>query len=71
MPLWFSMASTSVVLPWSTCAMMAMLRTVEFCFGFPGNRQQIARSDEAGVVERGAGGCAMGIVHGDDLIRMK
>jgi hypothetical protein len=26
MPLWFSMASTSVVLPWSTCAMMAMLR---------------------------------------------
>src|SRR5271166_554929 len=25
-PLWFSMASTSVVLPWSTCAMMAMLR---------------------------------------------
>src|SRR5215472_6498642 len=26
MPLCFSMASTSVVLPWSTCAMMAMLR---------------------------------------------
>ena len=26
MPLWLSMASTSVVLPWSTCAMMAMLR---------------------------------------------
>ena len=26
MPLWRSMASTSVVLPWSTCAMMAMLR---------------------------------------------
>src|SRR5271157_2971218 len=25
-PLWFSMASTSVVFPWSTCAMMAMLR---------------------------------------------
>src|SRR5271166_2367700 len=25
-PLWFSMASTSVVLPWSTCAMMAILR---------------------------------------------
>ena len=25
-PLWFSMASTSVVLPWSTWAMMAMLR---------------------------------------------
>ena len=23
---WESMASTSVVLPWSTCAMMAMLR---------------------------------------------
>src|SRR5271165_631550 len=28
-PLWFSMASTSVVLPWSTCAMMAMLRRLE------------------------------------------
>ena len=26
MPLCLSMASTSVVLPWSTCAMMAMLR---------------------------------------------
>ena len=26
MPLWRSMASTSVVLPWSTCAMMAILR---------------------------------------------
>ena len=26
MPLWRSMASTSVVLPWSTWAMMAMLR---------------------------------------------
>src|SRR5215469_8942312 len=26
MPLWFSMASTRVVLPWSTCAMMAILR---------------------------------------------
>ena len=26
MPLWFSMASTSVVLPWSTWAMMAILR---------------------------------------------
>src|SRR5664280_2003752 len=25
-PLWFSMASTSVVFPWSTCAIMAMLR---------------------------------------------
>src|SRR5271157_149128 len=25
-PLWFSMASTSVVFPWSTCAMMAILR---------------------------------------------
>src|SRR5664279_3998193 len=25
-PLWFSMASTRVVFPWSTCAMMAMLR---------------------------------------------
>ena len=28
-PLWRSMASTSVVLPWSTCAMMAMLRILE------------------------------------------
>ena len=26
MPLWFSIASTRVVLPWSTCAMMAILR---------------------------------------------
>ena len=26
MPLWLSMASTRVVLPWSTWAMMAMLR---------------------------------------------
>ena len=26
MPLWLSMASTSVVLPWSTWAMMAILR---------------------------------------------
>src|ERR1022692_239615 len=25
-PLWFSMASTRAVFPWSTCAMMAMLR---------------------------------------------
>src|SRR5271157_1053717 len=25
-PLWLSMASTRVVLPWSTCAMMAILR---------------------------------------------
>src|SRR5271165_2060274 len=25
-PLWFSMASTRVVFPWSTCAMMAILR---------------------------------------------
>src|SRR5689334_7621441 len=29
-PLCRSMASTSVVLPWSTCAMMAMLRIDEF-----------------------------------------
>src|SRR5271157_2826686 len=29
MPLWLSMASTSVVLPWSTWAMMAMLRMAE------------------------------------------
>ena len=29
MPLWCSMASTSVVLPWSTCAIMAMLRILE------------------------------------------
>src|ERR1022692_2045663 len=29
-PLWRSMASTSVVLPWSTWAMMAMLRILGF-----------------------------------------
>src|SRR6266581_3824625 len=31
-PLCLSMASTSVVLPWSTCAMMAMLRMFELLF---------------------------------------
>src|SRR3954470_12352203 len=30
-PLWRSMASTSVVLPWSTCAMIAMLRILKIC----------------------------------------
>src|ERR1051325_8094797 len=29
-PLWRSMAATSVVLPWSTCAMIAILRIREF-----------------------------------------
>src|SRR6516165_237551 len=29
MPLWCSIASTNVVLPWSTCAMMAMFRMSE------------------------------------------
>ena len=33
-PLCFSMASTSVVLPWSTWAMMAMLRILVFKTGF-------------------------------------
>ena len=32
MPLWCSMASTNVVFPWSTCAMIAILRMVSFCF---------------------------------------
>src|SRR5947207_12752925 len=32
MPLCLSMASTSVVLPWSTCAMIAMLRMLSFLF---------------------------------------
>src|SRR2546425_5813261 len=35
MPLCRSMASTKVVLPWSTCAMMAMLRMLGF-IGSPG-----------------------------------
>src|ERR1039458_1756159 len=34
-PLWFSMASTSVVLPWSTCAMMAILRRLLLKTAFP------------------------------------
>jgi hypothetical protein len=34
-PLWRSMASTSVVLPWSTCAMMAMLRILLFTSSDP------------------------------------
>src|SRR5713101_810395 len=32
MPLCLSMASTSVVLPWSTCAMIAILRMLSFLF---------------------------------------
>src|SRR5712671_7859196 len=31
-PLCLSMASTSVVLPWSTCAMIAILRMLSFLF---------------------------------------
>src|SRR3984893_16354685 len=34
-PLWRSMASTSVVLPWSTWAMMAMLRILGFSWKTP------------------------------------
>src|SRR6266404_920605 len=37
-PLWRSMASTRVVLPWSTCAMIAMLRIPELNGFLPGGK---------------------------------
>src|SRR5262245_47628218 len=48
MPLWCSMASTSVVLPWSTCAMIAMLRILSFWVWCMRYRGELLFSHEGG-----------------------
>src|SRR5512147_3228422 len=52
MPLWLSMASTSVVLPWSTWAMMAMLRVVALLF-FMNHVDRVEAGGYAGGIETG------------------
>src|ERR1035438_7769162 len=49
MPLWLSMASTRVVFPWSTWAMMAILRIVVFLLFMDHVYRVQARGDSRGV----------------------
>src|SRR5512147_658507 len=57
MPLWLSMASTSVVLPWSTCAMMAMLRMAALLF-FMNHVYRVQPRSDTGRIQSGEHGVA-------------
>src|SRR2546421_10404907 len=56
MPLCLSMASTSVVLPWSTCAMIAILRMLSFLF-FMNHFDRVETRRHARGINAGQDGC--------------